>query len=102
MRKLVSRLMAILMALLLLPLPSLATCGGGGGGGMGGMRGAGGGGGADAQVYHGPSEELQPEAALPAGSLAAYLSPSAEDEVKNSSWADLPSLSLLASQCVNI
>jgi len=102
MQKLVSRLMAILMALLLLPLPSLATCGGGGGGGMGGMRGPGGGGGGDAQVYQVPWKVVKPEEALPAGSLALYWFPSSVDEFKNSSLRNSRSLSLLASQCVNM
>ncbi len=102
MNKLVSRLMAILMALLLLPLPSLATCGGGGGGGMGGMRGPGGGGGGDAQVYQVPWKVVKPEETLPAGSLALYWFPSSVDEFKNSSLRNSRSLSLLASQCVNM
>jgi len=102
MNKLVSRLMAFLMALLLLPLPSLATCGGGGGGGMGGMRGPGGGGGGDAQVYQVPWKVVKPEEALPAGSLALYWFPSSVDEFKNSSLRNSRSLSLLASQCVNM
>jgi len=102
MNKLVSRLMAFLMALLLLPLPSLATCGGGGGGGMGGMRGPGGGGGGDAQVYQVPWKVVKPEEALPAGSLALYWFPSSVDEFKNSSLRNSRSLSLLAAQCVNM
>jgi tetratricopeptide (TPR) repeat protein len=103
MSKLVSRLMAFSMALLLLPLPSLATCGGGGGGGMGGMRGpGGGGGGGDAQVYQVPWKVVKPEEALPAGSLALYWFPSSVDEFKNSSLRNSRSLSLLASQCVNM
>src|SRR6266403_2416125 len=102
MNKLVSRLMAVLMALLLLPLPSLATCGGGGGGGMGGMRGPGGGGGGDAQVYQVPWKVVKPEEALPDGSLALYWFPSSVDEFKNSSLRSSRSLSLLASQCVNM
>jgi tetratricopeptide (TPR) repeat protein len=102
MNKLVSRLMAFLMALLLLPLPSLATCGGGGGGGMGGMRGPGGGGGGDAQVYQVPWKVVKPEETLPAGSLALYWFPSSVDEFKNSSLRNSRSLSLLASQCVNM
>src|SRR5260221_3593937 len=101
MRKLVSRLVAVLMALLLLPLPSLATCGGGGGGGMGGMRGPGGGGG-DAQVYQVPWKVVKPEETLPAGSLALYWFPSSVDEFKNSSLRNSRSLSLLAAQCVNM
>src|SRR2546422_1341621 len=79
MNKLVSRLMAFLMALLLLPLPGLATCGGGGGGGMGGMRGPSGSGGGDAQVYQVPWKVVKPEEALPAGSLALYWFPSSVD-----------------------
>ncbi len=102
MNNLVSRLMAFLMALLLLPLPSFATCGGGGGGGMGGMRGPGGGGGGDAQVYQVPWKVVKPEETLPAGSLALYWFPSSVDEFKNSSLRNSRSLSLLAAQCVNM
>jgi len=56
MNKPVSRSLALFMTLLLLPLPSLATCGGGGGGGMGGMRAPGMGGGEE--VYMSVSIEL--------------------------------------------
>ncbi|GAC1635838.1 MAG: hypothetical protein NVS9B14_13590 [Candidatus Acidiferrum sp.] len=101
MNKAVSRSTAILMALLLLPLPSLATCGGGGGGGMGGMRGPSGGGG-DAQVYQVPWKVVKPQESLPAGSLALYWFPSSVDEFKNSSLRSSRSLSLYAAQCVNM
>ena len=47
-----TRLTALFLALLLLPAPNWATCGGGGGGGTGGMRGPSGPGmGSDEQVY---------------------------------------------------
>src|SRR2546422_5259733 len=79
MNKFVSRLMAILMALLLLPLPGLATCGGGGGGGMGGMRGGGGTGGGDQQVYQVPWKVVDPKTPSPAGGLTLYWFPSSVD-----------------------
>lgn len=99
MNKAISRLTAVLAALLLLPLPSLATCGGGGGGGMGGMRGPGGGG---EQVYQVPWKVVKPQEALPAGGLALYWFPSSLEEFKNSSLRSSRSLSLLAAQCVNM
>ena len=100
MNKFFSRLMAILMTFLLLPLPSLATCGGGGGGGMGGMRGPGGGGGADEQVYQVPWKVVRPPNALPAGGLAVYWFPSSIEEFQRSSLRNSRSLTLYASQCV--
>jgi len=101
MKKLVSRLVAILMAFLLLPLPSLATCGGGGGGGMGGMRGPGPTGGGE-QVYQVPWKVVKPQEALPAGGLALYWFPSSVEEFKNSSLRSSRSLSLYAAQCVSM
>ncbi len=100
MNKLVSRLMAVLMAFLLLPLPSLATCGGGGGGGMGGMRGGGGGMGSEEQVYQVPWKVVRPPNALPDGGLAVYWFPSSVVEFQKSSLRNSRTLSLYASQCV--
>src|ERR1051325_7957631 len=99
MNKLVSRLMAILMTFLLLPLPSLATCGGGGGGGMGGMRGGGGMGGEE-QVYQVPWKVVRPPNSLPDGGLAAYWFPSSVAEFQKSSLRNSRTLSLYATQCV--
>src|SRR5260370_35555045 len=71
MRNQVSRLSALFMVLLLLPVPDWATCGGGGGGGMGGMRSGGSGGGpggiANEQVYQVPGKLVKPDDALTAG-----------------------------------
>jgi len=100
MYKAVSRLTAIFMVLLLLPLPSLATCGGGGGGGMGGMRGPSGGGGE--QVYQVPWKVIKPQESLPVGGLALYWFPSSVEEFKNSSLRSSRSLSLYAAQCVSM
>jgi len=100
MNKLVSRLMAVLMAFLLLPLPSLATCGGGGGGGMGGMRGVVAGMGSEEQVYQVPWKVVRPPNALPDGGLAVYWFPSSVVEFQKSSLRNSRTLSLYASQCV--
>jgi tetratricopeptide (TPR) repeat protein len=100
MNKLISRLTAILMVLLLLPLPGSATCGGGGGGGMGGMRGGGGGG--NEEVYQVPWKMLKPQESLPAGGLSLYWFPSSAEEFKNSSLRNSRSLSLYSAQCVSM
>ena len=100
MNRLVPRLTALIMALLLLPLPSLATCGGGGGGGMGGMHG--GGMGASEQVYQVPWKVADPKNPGPAGGLILYWFPSSLDEFKNSSLRNSRSLTLYATQCVNM
>jgi len=95
--------MAVLMALMLLPLQSFATCGGGGGGGMGGMRSGGGGGmGGDAQVYQVPWKALDPKTPPAAGGLALYWFPSSLEEFKNSSLRSSRSLSLYSAQCVSM
>ena len=91
--------MAILMTFLLLPLPSLATCGGGGGGGMGGMRGGGGMGGEE-QVYQVPWKVVRPPNSLPDGGLAVYWFPSSVAEFQKSSLRNSRTLSLFATQCV--
>src|SRR5579871_155321 len=101
MNRLVLRLSAIFMAVLLLPLESFATCGGGGGGGMGGMR-SGGGMGASEQVYQVPWKVADPKNAPPAGGLTLYWFPSSLDEYKNSSLRNSRSLTLYATQCVNM
>lgn len=91
------------MGLLLLPLQSLATCGGGGGGGMGGMRSGGGGGmGGDTQVYQVPWKVLDPKAPPAAGGLLLYWFPSSVDEFKNSSLRSSRSLTLYSAQCVSM
>jgi len=86
------------MAILLLPFPGSATCGGGGGGGMGGMRG--GGPGANEEVYQVPWKVVRPPNALPAGGLAIYWFPTSIEEFQRSSLRNSRTLSLYASQCV--
>ena len=103
MRKHISRLIAVFMALLLLPVPDWATCGGGGGGGTGGMRSGGSGGGVgDEQVYQVPWKLLKPEDTLSAGGLVVYWFPSSAQEFQRSSLRNSRSLSLYATQCVTM
>ncbi len=90
------------MALTLLPLPSLATCGGGGGGGMGGMRAGGGGGVGNEQVYQVPWKALDSKTPPPAGGLALYWFPSSLEEFNKSSLRSSRSLSLYSAQCVSM
>src|SRR5947208_11890879 len=95
-----TRLTALFLALLLLPAPNWATCGGGGGGGTGGMRGPGGPGmGGDEQVYQVPWKLIKPEDSIAAG-LVLYWFPSSGEEFQKSSLRNSRSLSLYASQCV--
>ena len=99
-----TRLTALFLALLLLPAPNWATCGGGGGGGMGGMRGPGapsGSGMGNEQVYQVPWKLIKPEDSVPAG-LVVYWFPSSGDEFQKSSLRFSRSLSLYASQCVTM
>ena len=103
MRKHISRLIAVFMALLLLPVPDWATCGGGGGGGTGGMRSGGTGGGVgDEQVYQVPWKLVKPEDTLSAGGLVVYWFPSSAQEFQRSSLRNSRSLSLYATQCVTM
>ena len=103
MRKQISRLMAVSMVLLLLPVPDWATCGGGGGGGMGGMRSGGTGGGmSDEQVYQVPWKLVKPTDTPAAGGLVVYWFPSSGEEFQRSSLRNSRSLSLYASQCVTM
>lgn len=103
MRTHISRLIAVFMALLLLPVPDWATCGGGGGGGTGGMRSGGTGGGmADEQVYQVPWKLVKPDEAPNAGGLVVYWFPSSAQEFQRSSLRNSRSLSLYASQCVTM
>jgi tetratricopeptide (TPR) repeat protein len=105
MRREISRLAALLMVLLLLPVPEWATCGGGGGGGMGGMRGGGAPGtpgmGSE-QVYQVPWKILKPEEALTPGGLVVYWFPSSVQEFQKSSLRNSRSLSLFATECVTM
>ena len=80
---------------------SWATCGGGGGGGGGGMSNGGGGGGASAPVYIVPWKVHTPKDP-PAKGLVLYWFPASENELKNSSLRQSRTLSLYASQCVNM
>ena len=106
MRNQISRLTALFMVLLLLPVPDWATCGGGGGGGMGGMRsgapGGGPGGMGDEQVYQVPWKLVKPDDTLTAGGLVVYWFPSSGEEFQRSSLRNSRSLSLYASQCVTM
>src|SRR5258707_7286577 len=106
MRNQVSRLSALFMVLLLLPVPDWATCGGGGGGGMGGMRSSGPSGGpggmGDEQVYQVPWKLVKPDDTLAAGGLVVYWFPSSGEEFQRSSLRNSRSLSLYASQCVTM
>src|SRR5467141_3430500 len=106
MRNQVSRLSALFMVLLLLPVPDWATCGGGGGGGMGGMRRSGPSGGpgamGDEQVYQVPWKLVKPDDTLTAGGLVVYWFPSSGQEFQLSSLRNSRSLSLYASQCVTM
>ena len=101
MDKLISRIFAIFMVMLLLPAPGSATCGGGGGGGTGGMRSSGMAGG-DAQVYQVPWKLVKPEEVPVAGSLTVYWFPSSVEEFQKSSLRNSRTLSLYASQCVTM
>ena len=101
MDRLASRLLAILMAVLLLPLQTLATCGGGGGGGMGGMR-TGGGIAPNEQVYQVPWKVPDAKSPAPVGGLTLYWFPSSAEEFKNSSLRNSRSLTLYATQCVSM
>ena len=103
MRQQISRLSALFMVLLLLPLPDWATCGGGGGGGMGGMRSGGGASGTGSeQVYQVPWKVLKPEEALSPGGLVVYWFPSSVQEFQKSSLRNSRSLSLYATECVTM
>jgi tetratricopeptide (TPR) repeat protein len=102
MRSQISRLIAVSMALLLLPAPDWATCGGGGGGGMGGMRSGGSGGMGDEQVYQVPWKLVKPDETPSAGGLLVYWFPSSAQEFQRSSLRNSRSLSLYASQCVTM
>ncbi|HEY6268333.1 MAG TPA: tetratricopeptide repeat protein [Candidatus Acidoferrum sp.] len=103
MRTHISRLVAVSMTLLLLPVPDWATCGGGGGGGTGGMRSGGTSGGTgDEQVYQVPWKLVKPDEAPTAGGLVVYWFPSSAQEFQRSSLRNSRSLSLYASQCVTM
>ncbi len=105
MRTQISRLSALFMVLLLLPVPDWATCGGGGGGGMGGMRSGGAPGSpgmGSEQVYQVPWKILKPEEALTPGGLVVYWFPSSVQEFQKSSLRNSRSLSLYATECVTM
>jgi len=109
MKTLFVRSTAIFLALLLLPIPDWATCGGGGGGGMGGMRSPssntpnnGGAGMGQEQVYNVPWKVVKPEDPPIASGLILYWFPSSTTEFQNSSLRNSRTLSLYASQCVTM
>jgi tetratricopeptide (TPR) repeat protein len=95
------RSIAVALLVLFFVQTSWATCGGGGGGGGGGMSNGGGGGGANAPVYVVPWKAHTPKDP-PAKGLVLYWFPASENEWKNSSLRESRTLSLYASQCVNM
>ncbi len=101
MKNQLARSIAILLLGLFAAQSSFATCGGGGGGGGGGMSNGGGGGGGNAPVYVVPWKVHTPKDA-PAKGLVLYWFPASENEWKNSSLHQSRTLSLYASQCVNM
>src|SRR5205085_6174564 len=90
-------LSALLIALMLSPQFSWATCGGGGGGGTGGMSG-----GASQQTYQVPWRLINPEDAPAAGGLVVYWFPTGADEFQKSSLRESRTLSLYSQQCVTM
>jgi tetratricopeptide (TPR) repeat protein len=91
------RLLAALLALLLVPVPATATCGGGGGGGAGGAL-AGGMGDAP-QVYQVPWLLLRGDL-RPPGKLRVYWFPTSPTEARASALQNSRSLTLAAGRCV--
>jgi tetratricopeptide (TPR) repeat protein len=108
MKPLLVRPLAIFLAILLLPIPDWATCGGGGGGGMGGMRSGGSNtpngasGMGQEQVYNVPWKLVKPDDPPVAGGLILYWFPSSNAEFEKSSLRNSRTLSLYASQCVTM
>jgi tetratricopeptide (TPR) repeat protein len=102
----IARPLAIFLALLLLPTPEWATCGGGGGGGMGGMRGSAPSGSSGAtseeQVYPVPWKLVKPDDPPFPSELIVYWFPSSALEFQKSSLRNSRTLSLYASQCVTM
>src|SRR5437868_15550169 len=99
MKKLLTRSLAILLALLFSCSPAWATCGGGGGGGGGGMSG---GGGSDMKVYYVPWKVRAPQDPPVAMGLVLYWFPATTEEVQKSSLRASRTLSLYAAQCVSM
>jgi tetratricopeptide (TPR) repeat protein len=99
-------LRSLILALMILSVPAVqwATCGGGGGGGTGGMGTGpmGSGPPADAQVYMVPWKMLTAQDPPITSGLILYWFPSSNDELKKSSLRTSRTLSLYASQCVNM
>ena len=95
------RSIAVALLVLFFAQSSWATCGGGGGGGGGGVSNGGGGGGANAPVYVVPWKVHTPKDP-PAKGLVLYWFPASENEWKNSSLRESRTLSVYASQCVNM
>jgi tetratricopeptide (TPR) repeat protein len=95
------RSIAVVLLVLFFAQSSWATCGGGGGGGGGGMSNGGGGGGANAPVYVVPWK-VHTAKDPPAKGLVLYWFPASENEWKNSSLRESRTLSVYASQCVNM
>src|SRR5262249_19666660 len=106
MKNLITRVTALFAALLLLPVPDWATCGGCAGVGVGGMGAPGGAGASNGlpeeQVYQVPWKLMKPEDAPTPGGLVLYWFPSSGQEFQKSSLRYSRSLSLYASQCVTM
>lgn len=100
MKNTLMRFVAVLSALLLLPAPEWATCGGGGGGGTGGMRS--GGMTSDQEVYPVPWKVIKPEDAPVAAGLVVYWFPSSAEEFQRSSLRNSRTLSMYATECVTM
>jgi len=89
--------LAVVLTMLFVVSPVLATCGGGGGGGVGGMSS----GGPKTEVYNVPWKVRAPNDP-PAGGLVLYWFPSSIEELKKSSLRESRLLSLYASQCISM
>jgi tetratricopeptide (TPR) repeat protein len=98
------RASVVVLALLMLPTPDWATCGGGGGGGVGGMStgSAGGGGRMEQETYPVPWRQRMPQDAPVKEGLVVYWFPTGADEFRRSSLRNSRLLALNASHCVSM
>ncbi len=105
-RKSLVRALAIVLTLLMVPLPDWATCGGGGGGGAGGMRGGSGpsasGSPMEQETYPVPWRQRQPTDPPLKDGLVVYWFPTGIDEYRKSSLRNSRLLALHATQCVSM
>lgn len=97
MKTLLTRSIAVVLAMLFAVSPLWATCGGGGGGGGGGMAS----GGSAPEVYYVPWKMRAPKDLPPKG-LVVYWFPATDQEVKKSSLRVSRTLSVYASQCISM